>query len=132
MKLINHFNSFLNADRTSLLADLDAAIGGNCLEIDPCPKRLAGYSELAATHAYGETEIPKYKSDEWFKVAVKKGFRHAGNPSHGKRRRVDTFDVKPGFDTSDWFNFQEAVKSYTELTKSILCETPEIAAKYGV
>lgn len=120
----------LNADRSSLLDDLDTAIGNDSKEVAPGKKRLAGYCELATTRAYGETEIPEYKPDQWFKTAVKKGFRYVGSPSKGNRRRVDTFDIKPGFDTSDWFRFQEAVKTYAERTKSILCETPEIAAEY--
>lgn len=44
----------------------------------------------------------------------------------------DGFDVKLEFETSDWFKFQEAVKAYAERTKSILCETPGIAAEYQV
>ena len=122
----------LTADLSSLLADLDTAIGSNGKEVAPSKKRLAGYSELAATREYGETEIPEYKPNQWFNAAVKKGFRYVGNPSHGKRRRVDTFDIKSGFDTSDWFKFQEAVKTYAERTKAILCETPEIANEYSV
>ena len=120
----------LTADRSSLLEDLDKAIGDDSKEVAPNKKRLAGYSKLAATREYGEADIPAYKPDLWLNAAVKKSFRYAGSPSHGKRRRVETFDIKPGFETSDWFNFQEAVNAYANRTKSILCETPEIAAGY--
>jgi hypothetical protein len=121
----------LDADCSCLITDLDAAMGGNYLEVDPCKKRQAGYSELAITDAYGKTEIHEYKPDQWFKSAVKTGSRHIGSPSKGNHRQVDTFDIKPGFETSDWFKFQEAVKSYADRTKSILCETVKIAAEYG-
>jgi hypothetical protein len=122
----------LNTDRSSLLADLGTAIGSNSKEVQPGKKRLAGYCELAATPEYGERGIPEYKPDQWFNIAVKKDVRFVGNPSHGRRRRVETFNVKPGFETSDWFNFQEAVKTYAERTKAILCETADIAAEYRV
>ncbi len=120
----------LNADRSSLLADLDAAIGSDSQEVAPGKRRLARYSDLAVTPGYGASAIPRYRKTAWFTAAVKKGVRYAGNPSHGRRRTIETFSVKSGFEKSDWLNFQEAVKTYADRTKTILCESPEIKSMY--
>ena len=120
----------LATDRASLLADLDIAIGTDSKEVAPSKERISDYAELSTTRPYGEIEIPNYKPNLWFKTAVKKTVRRVGSPTHGRQRRVEIFNFKPGHETSDWLNFQNAVFAYAERTKAILCETPEIAVAY--
>ncbi|MGD9872856.1 MAG: DUF6765 family protein [Kiritimatiellia bacterium] len=121
----------LEADRSRLLADLSTAIGSNRIEVDPSIKRLGNYRKLAAMQEYGGTEIPDYNADQWFRHAVRKTVRRVGNRAHGRQKRIVTFNFKPDHEVSDWFRFQEAVKAYAERSKTILCDTPEIAVEYN-
>jgi hypothetical protein len=120
----------LKADRVSLLDHLARDIGSDGKEVAAGKERLDGYRERAATPAYGGTEIPDYKATRWRTAAVKRSVRYVGNPAHGRRRKIETFTFKPGYERSDWLNFQNAVFAYAERAKEILCETPALAAHY--
>lgn len=119
----------LEADRQSLIHDLDTAIGDDAEEDEASKERLVGYGQLAGQNAYGNTTIPVYKPKAWFTAAIKTTRRRIGSVSHGGRTKT-LYTFKPNHEVSDWFLFQQAVITYAERSQAILCETPAIAAQY--
>lgn len=117
------------SERRALRSDLDAAIGTDPGEETADAARLAGYRRLAEQPAYGATPIPEYAPDAWFCSAVRVIRQRGGNPGPGRRMRKG-YAFKTGYELSDWFRFQNAVASYAERARALLCETPELAAEY--
>ena len=115
----------MNRERQALIGDLSVPFGNKF------PKeRHAHYQTLASTAAYGAAPIPDYNQKAWFGDAVKT--TTPNRASRNKAQKVTTYTFHPGYQTSDWYTFQEAVNGHTECAKAILCETPEIAREYGV
>ncbi len=128
-RLASPASTDFEADRQSLLQDLDTAIGDAPERDGARDGKIDGYRLLAGQSAYGGTAIPEYNPKEWFHGAIKTSYRRVGRLGRGGRtEKIYTF--KPGHETSDWYKFQQAVVEYADRTKAILCENPEIAKQY--
>ena len=121
----------LDADRESLQKDIADIMDGSVDDEDLGEERISRYSELATTKAYGEVVIDKYKPDGWFNVVVRTQHLRRGVAGKGIGKRRELFHFRKNYQHSDWFKFQEAVESYAEMAKTVLCETPAIAKAYG-
>jgi len=118
----------MTREQQALIADLRVPMEKNASK-----ERHADYHAFATSAAYGATPIPDYDKEAWFNQTVKTttgatpGSRRPGN------RNVKTtlnYTFRPGYQDSDWYAFQEAVKRHAECVKAILCETPAIAQAY--
>jgi hypothetical protein len=117
------------SEHRTLRTDLDTAIGTDPGEETADAARLAGYRQLAEHPAYGATPIPEYAPDAWFRSAVRVIRQRGGNPGPGRRMRKG-YVFRTGYEFSDWYRFQNAVVSYAERTRALLCEIPALAEEY--
>ena len=114
--------------QNELCADLSKAIGerdqGNHYE----KERIARYTELGLKPEYGGAAIPEYDADAWFDDAVNEDVRGLRDRSDFTLCRwdcwTDVYSWKSGQDytSSNWYKFQEAVKSHQADTLSILMQ----------
>jgi len=109
-------------DVRALRADLDSAIGdrddANLLKTD----RIDRYKNLATQTEYEGSELPEYHESEWFDFAVKTVRRASNHRNVGSRQRI-SYLFRGGFESSDWFSFQESVKIYVDIATGVLKES---------
>jgi hypothetical protein len=127
----------------SLVADLRSDIGPPGTKSAPVESRVARYKTRALTAPYGATPIPDYREGKWSDAAFvekRADFRtriaeylaeHAGNAgdalSFGVRVPCTWIDP-PRYQQTDWFKFQDAVKSHVEECWAVLLKSiPDIA-----
>lgn len=116
-------------DQKGLRKDLDLAIGEIDQGNESSQARIQRYIELSGATPYGGTKLDPYDMDRWFLGAV-------GERVHGLRDRKNnvlnrwdpftdtyTWQSVSNYRTTDWFLFQEAVKSHQNDAWSVLEET---------
>jgi hypothetical protein len=106
--------------------DLAWAIGGRDQNNSRRSERIARYSELSGIQDYGNLEITPYDEDLWLSAAVKENVRGLRDRGDFLLTRWDPLtDIynwkdKRKYRSSDWFRFQEAVKSHQSAAWEIL------------
>lgn len=108
-----------------LIDDLDKAIGERDQSNKKSGERIARYRQLSATADYGDKELPEYDVDLWLEQALNENVRGLRDRSDFTLARFDPFqDVytwkKGNYQQSDWYCFQEAVKSHQNTAWDIL------------
>jgi hypothetical protein len=131
------------AAAAGLVADLRSDIGPPSADSAPRESRVARYNARALTAPYGSTPIPDYQEGKWSDAAfVEKRAEittklaiylaeHAGvvgdTLSFGVRMEC-TWKDPPRYQDTDWFKFQDAVKSHVEECWGVLLRSlPDIA-----
>ena len=91
--------------------------------------RMKKCQELAATRPeYGQTDLPDYSVDTWFDEVVNEkvhGLRDRNESNHfGIKVFADEYTWKDvsSYKNSEWYRFQEAVKTHQEVAIAILDE----------
>jgi hypothetical protein len=98
----------LARDKSSMLKDLDAAIGGKDRKNEKRKTRVKRYRRLMGDG------IGEYKKRSWFNKAVRKNYKDV-------LRGEYTYEWKQeDYEHSDWYNFQEAVKTHQKTAMAIL------------
>jgi len=112
-----------------LRQDLDRAIGERDQTNERSQERIARYIELSRTANYRGTELREYDEDRWLHEAVDEDVRGLRDKSDSRLTRWDPFtDVyhwrdQRTYKKSDWYRFQEAVKTHQDETWAILAES---------
>ena len=107
----------LQKDAVDLVGDLSEAIGGRDQENRNEKSRIEKYQKLSERAAYGDKRLKTYDAYEWFEDAVNEDVRGLRDHSDFFLSRWDPIrDIyswkDPGsYKTSNWYKFQEAVKS---------------------
>lgn len=99
----------LREDRAGLRMDLKAAMSAH----DDRKSRIEEYKKLGWN--YGLGEIEKYKKALWYDEAIKEETR-----TTGRRRNTSVKWKSPNYKRTNWYCFQEAVKSYKEMVGTVL------------
>lgn len=116
--------------KAELIEDISLAIGepdhGNAQR----EARIGRYRELAATKAaYKGAAIPAYDADGWFDAAVNEDVRGWRDRLEGMLAPLDPFPDtyswkdRDGYQQTDWWRFQEAVKDHQNEAWEILSQT---------
>lgn len=112
-----------------LTARLDRAIGERDQANERVDERIARYRELAETAEFGDTKLPLYDEDSWFDSAVNEDVRGLRDRSDNALLRFDPFTDKYTWKTpsrrrqTDWYKFQEAVKTHQDETWEVLAKS---------
>lgn len=124
-------------DREQLVQDLSWAIGENDQFNRRSKARINRYKQLSRKKEYGGIEIKDYDLDQWMDEAVKeniRGFRIRSKKVVARFINGSFSKVMPYFKdkytwkdpahyrSTDWYRFQEAVKTQQEKTTEILNE----------
>jgi hypothetical protein len=114
----------LNSDRMSLIKQLRGAIGGTDQHNDNVKARIEKYKEVSQKML--GFDIPAYDEYVWFENAVNEQVRGLRDKSDNFLTRWDpltdiyTWKTPEGYTKTDWFRFQEAVKTNQEEAWEIL------------
>ena len=112
-----------------LVKDLDGVIGERDQSNERRDERIARYIELSNTADYGDTEVREYDEDRWLHEAVNEDVRGLRDKSDSRLTRWDPFTDKytwrdrRTYKQSDWYRFQQAVKTHQNETWAILAES---------
>lgn len=97
--------------RDAMLSDFGSAIG----EAKKNPKnsgkqdRISGYIELSKRPEYHAREIPDFKFSAWRREAIESTII---STYEGAREEVHKWKSIAGYQNSNWYHFQDAVKAY--------------------
>lgn len=142
----NHGSAPPQADILSLKADLTADIGQHDVNNTRLAARLSNYKNRAFTPAYGGTAIPEYDPGRWSNAAfvedqkslaaelaqtVADAFGDFGDALRDAQRVKCTWRDPHHFESTDWYMFQEAIRSHLDECWTILTKRlPDIAGTH--
>ena len=112
-----------------LVDDLNLAIGERDQTNERRGERTERYLALAESAEYGDTSLPQYDEDLWFDEAVNEHVRGLRDRSDTALLRFDpltdkyTWKEPHNYRQTDWYLFQEAVKTHQNETWDILAES---------
>lgn len=131
------------ADVSSLKADIIADIGQHDVNNARIDARIATYKKRALTPPYGHTAIPEYDIGRWsnaafvedqkslattLQQAVANEFGDFGDFLRDSQRVKCTWRDPHHFASTDWYKFQEAIRSHLDECWAILIKRiPDIA-----
>ena len=116
----------LGIRKKALTRDLKKAIGETDQSNSWAGERTAKYIELSESEAYGSSRLVKYDPEQWFDDVVNEQVRGLRDRSDSLLTRFDpasdiyTWRNSKKRKQSDWYKFQEAVKSHQSETWEIL------------
>lgn len=115
-------------EKNKLLQDLAKAIGERDQSNKNQKARIAKYIKLSTNKAYGGSKLIQFDVDEWFDEVVNEDVRGLKDFSDFTLAKYDPFtDIytwkdEENYKESNWYRFQEAVKSYQDIALGILNE----------
>jgi len=146
-KFVRHVNpgmtdGELAQETQALLADLDADIGAEDNVNAEVEARKARYIARSKEAAYGGSAIPSYFDGQWFTDAIKEDHDTVEKNAKGvdatswwhdlkafaddffadRHRQVVTWKDPTGYASTDWYQFNQAVKSHLAECKAMLIE----------
>ncbi|MCF8243220.1 MAG: hypothetical protein K9J16_17725 [Melioribacteraceae bacterium] len=116
----------LEENKNELIKDLGTAIAERDQTNDLQDERIERYIKLSETSNYGDETLKKYDEEEWFDETVNENVRGLRDKSDMYVSRWDPFtDVytwkdPANYQSTNWYKFQEAVKSHQNDAEEIL------------
>ncbi|MBI5211813.1 MAG: hypothetical protein HY957_00380 [Nitrospirae bacterium] len=98
--------SVIDQEKGALIADIEKLIGDHDSNNEESPNRIAGYKEFIKNMNSGK--FIEYEENAWFNEAIDKNFIASIPLING----WGTYKWKTGHKESDWYKFQEAVKTH--------------------